>query len=433
MVPVHSLNKQEFKKVLIIDEQFPYHGGSRTEKFVKYLPQSEWKSIILTNSENKQNYLIKDSQEPSNHNGFTLYRTSSIPNFFVLKKFNLERFAGILNGLFFIPDINVAWLPFAIIKGAQIIEKEKPEIIYSSSPREGVHLIAYFLKKKSGLPWVADFRDLWTLYKGRYKPLTIFHDAINTYIEKKIYRKWSDVVIANTPENKEIICKNFKARYEKIHVITNGYDPDDAEIGSKKNIKSQHFKVGFIGDLEKPALCYDSFLKAFASATQRRKNFKLMIWTKNPGRLMRLIKKYNAVNNSIEFMPYVPHKQCLRELQRVDILLVLLGKKYPHVVPQKLYNYLGLQIPILGIVPEYSRAAKIIRTSRCGFIVSPDDPSRITDNLIQLNNKWLNGNLKIEADQEILFKYRRDILAKKLARIFNATSRNEERSIPSKE
>ena len=52
-------NRKSYKKVLIIDEQFPYHGGSRTEKFVKYLPKYGWKSIVLTNSENIHNYFSK--------------------------------------------------------------------------------------------------------------------------------------------------------------------------------------------------------------------------------------------------------------------------------------------------------------------------------------------------------------------------------------
>ena len=36
------------KKVLIIDERFPSTGGSRTEKFVKFLPKFGWEPLILT-------------------------------------------------------------------------------------------------------------------------------------------------------------------------------------------------------------------------------------------------------------------------------------------------------------------------------------------------------------------------------------------------
>jgi glycosyltransferase involved in cell wall biosynthesis len=373
----------------------------------------------LSNSENTRNYFSIENQENNSSNGFKLCQTKSIPNFFILKKFRLERMAGILNSLFFIPDINIAWLPFAIKKGMQIIDKEKPEIIYSSSPREGVHLIAYILKKKSGLPWVADFRDLWTLYEGRYNPLTFIHNTINTYIEKKIYCQWSDIVIANTSENRKIMSKYFKVDSNKISVITNGYDHDDAIINKKEIKKNRHFKIGFIGGIEKPALCYDEFLKAYASAVKKEKNFKLMIWAKKSDRLIRLIKKYSGVIDNVEFKPYVPHQQCLSELQQVDVLLVLLAKNYPYVVPQKLYNYLGLRKPIFGIVPDFSRVAKIIRECKCGTIVSPDNINSITDKMLELNTKWQNGKLNIEPHLKSLMKYRRDILTSKLATIFD--------------
>ena len=413
-------NRKSYKKVLIIDEQFPYHGGSRTEKFVKYLPKYGWKSIVLTNSENIHNYFSKEIQENNNSDSFTLCQTKSIPNFFLLKKFGLERMAGILNSLFFIPDINIAWLPFAIKKGREIIDKEKPDIIYSSSPREGVHLIAYLLKKRSKLPWVADFRDLWTLYEGRYKPLTFIHNAINTYIEKTIYREWSDIVIANTLENKKIISQNFKVDSSKIRVITNGYDPDDAKINKREIKKNRHFKIGFIGGIEKPALCYDEFLRAYACTIKKNKNIKLILWTQKSDRLIRLIKKYDSVIENIEFKPYVPHQQCLIELNQVDSLLVLLKKNYPHVVPQKLYNYLGLKIPILGIVPEISRVAKIIKECKSGMVVAPDDVNSITNAMLNLYVKWLEGKLKLEPHSKSLAKYSRDLLTEKLATIFNS-------------
>jgi glycosyltransferase involved in cell wall biosynthesis len=415
----HINGRKLNKKALIIDEQFPFTGGSRTEKFVKYLPKFGWQPLVLTKLENSGKQYAEKILSNYNHRTLKLYQTKAAPDFFLLNKFGLIRIAGILNSFFLIPDINTAWLPFAIKKGIKIINKEKPEIIYSSSPREGVHLIAYFLKKKLGLPWVADFRDLWTLYEGRYKPLTFFHHAINKYIEKSIYSKWSDVVIANTPENKKIIAEKFNVNTNKIRVITNGYDTDDVDLIQNKKCDNGYLTIGFIGGIQKPALCYDEFLQAFAYAIEGGKKIKLLMWSEKSDRLIRLLKKYKGVIDNVEFKQYVPHQQCLRELQQVDVLLVLLAKEYPCVVPQKLYNYLGLKIPIIGIVPEYSRAAKIIIKSRCGFVISPDNIATITNSLIQLHNEWSNGTLTIKPRLEILFEYRRDTLTKKLVQIFN--------------
>ena len=411
------------KKVLIIDEQFPNTGGTRTEKFVKYLSKFGWQPIILTIDQREKNpffQFIIDSYETRK---FKLYNTKTFPSFSFLNRFKLERMAGILNSFFFIPDLNVAWLPFAVNMGCRIIEKENPHIIYSTSPSEGVHLIAYSLKKKMGLPWVADFRDLWTLYKKRYKPPTAFHHLINRFIEREIYCRWSDAVVANTKENKDIIVNEFKVESAKVNIITNGYDPDDIPILSDKNIAPREDKLilGYMGGLEKAAICYKEFLSAFAIAIKKESNFSLQLWAMISKKLNRDIFKNPIIKDHVVVNPYLPHQKCIEALRKVDLLVVLLSSGYEHVVPQKLFNYLCLRKPILGVVPSEGRAAKIIRNCNIGIVVDPNNVDGIAKSLLEHYERWRKKSIQPIKDSQTLKKYQRDNLTLKLANLFERT------------
>ncbi|MFH1674147.1 MAG: glycosyltransferase [Pseudomonadota bacterium] len=406
------------KKVLIIDERFPSTGGSRTEKFVKYLPQFGWEPIVLTIDQIGRNPFAEELLNNYSGPRPKIYGTKTLPNFSILKKFNLQRIGGYLNSFFFVPDVTVAWLPYAIEEGLKIIHRESPQIIYSTSPSEGVHLVARFLKKKSGLPWVADFRDLWTLYEKRYNPPTSFHHLVNTYIEKSIYLRWSDFIIANTPHNKAMLCKHFSVDSSKLEVITNGFDPDDALKPEQRNEIKEKMTLGYFGGLEKHAICYQEFLAGFERALRLEKGISLNLWSAISDQLKSDFQE-NGLNRHITLKPCVSHQQGMKELGGADVLVVLLANGYPHVVPQKLYNYLALNKPILAIVPPNGYAASIVQETNSGVVVSPDDISGIADSLTELHEQWRSGSFGIKVNDAAVRKYRRDELTRKLSVVFD--------------
>ena len=406
------------KKVLMIDERFPSTGGSRTEKFVKYLPGFGWEPLVLTINQMRKNPFAEEILTNYTSPNLKIYGTRTIPDFLILKRFNLSRIGEILNSFFLVPDRTIAWLPHAVRKGLEVIQKENPQIIYSTSPSEGVHLIAYFLKKSTRLPWVTDFRDLWTLYQERYKPRTFFHHFINCYIEKSLCQRWSDLVIANTEQNKNMIVSNFKVDPHKIEVITNGFDPDDAIEVKTHQERQKKMILGYLGAFEKTAICYREFLTGLANAIQYEKRFSVKLWSPTSDPLLSDIKKHNLTDH-ITFEEYVSHQACMKAIGMVDVLVVLLESKYPHVVPQKLYNYLAFNKLILAIVPPDGYAATVIRETNTGIIVSPDDTAGITEGLLELHHRWQKGKLKIKVNYTVLQKYRRDQLTKKLANVFD--------------
>ena len=64
------------------------------------------------------------------------------------------------------PDNYAVWIYPAIAAGTKIIQEYGIRNIFSSSPPGSSHVVAYYLKKRTGADWIADFRDPWRKSAG---------------------------------------------------------------------------------------------------------------------------------------------------------------------------------------------------------------------------------------------------------------------------
>jgi len=60
-----------------------------------------------------------------------------------------------------LPDEHKGWIPYALSSADEFIRREKCDALLSIWPYSS-HLIAQELKKRHGLPWIADLADLWS-------------------------------------------------------------------------------------------------------------------------------------------------------------------------------------------------------------------------------------------------------------------------------
>lgn len=412
------------KKILIIEEFIPHTGGGRTEKFVKYLRDYSWEPIILTTRRNTfpfseevfRKYYPKDLQ---------IHKVFKFPSFYFLSRISLDSVGRFINKFFYFPDTSIGWIPFALIKGANIIKKEKIQVIYTSSPNESTHLIGYFLKKISSIKWVADFRDLWTLHPQRYFP-TEFHLLLSKMLEKTFYDKCDIIVTCNEPI-KDLISNHFNIDLSKINVITNGFDPEDYEVNFEKDLKA--FRIGYMGNFKvfgRGNLLLN-FLKAFSlfiSNIENKESNKIVLnlWSKHDKKVDEIIKELN-IREDVIFNSLIPHIEVIHQLLQQDLLILLTSTKNDILIKtestQKLLNYIATGIPILAIGAENGIAANIIRDTNTGFVCGSDSIDQIALFLTEAYRKWEEGTLKISPNRLEIEKYDRRDLTKKLAQIFN--------------
>ena len=415
------------KKALIITDRFPNTGGTRVEKFIKYLPEFGWQPIVLTRARSRKECRFYEVLR-EDFSDVNVYETPDIRNFHVLKKLGLRALSQPLNKFFFFPDTYVGWAPFAVRRGKAIIKNENISLIFTSSPPESVHLVGYLLSKRTGKPWVSDFRDLWlNLRRGnrQWKTPTWGHEKCAEYLEAKFLES-ADHVVANTEAHQKSMTGFFNVREQRVSVIPNGYDDEDFE-GVVSGANNPSLTLGLLGGFEGSSYSALSrlFLEALADANNRIKPRIRLVWCGHPlSPSMEETFCELGLENDFDYRGILSHGDAIKALAEVNVLLSLggTGVHWNSVVPQKLYQYLRFGKPILALAPSGSQAEKVVMDTATGWVVVPDDRQAITKKLKEIHELWRASKLSVSPNKREIAGYSRREQAGQLAAVFNKLS-----------
>jgi colanic acid biosynthesis glycosyl transferase WcaI len=91
--------------------------------------------------------------------------------------------------------------------------------------------------------------------------------------------------------------------------------------------------------------------------------------------------------HNVAFIPFQPYDDLPCLLAASDVLLVPLDREKSQLsVPSKLYHYMAMGRPILGLADGGSEIATIITEADCGVCVAPDNVKNIAEVIRALKN-----------------------------------------------
>jgi len=449
------------KKALIISYYFPPSGGpgvQRILKFVKYLPEFGWQPIVLTVKDG--DYPARDesllNEVPAN---IKIYRTDIFEpyGFYRLltgrkkgqaidvdniekgsKKKLADKLAEFIRATFFIPDARRGWKKYAVNAGKKIIDEEKPDLIFSSSPPYTCALIAMDLKrfaeKKYGkkIPWVSDFRDAWTDYLTTPKRWFLPKKIDKNY-EKHTLDK-ADLLTIVASGMKDDFDKKYPeiSKKTKYVLIRNGFDSEDYKninTGGKKNDK---FTIVYTGSMYGKRNPY-YFLDTIGELVNERKVDAGKIRFVFVGRMAGDIKEHinrSALKNSIEVIPYVTHSESIDHLMKADAMLLLIDEDIysKMILSGKVFEYLGAALitgkPVFAIAGE-GEANDLIGETKAGVVVPHHNPQVLKAEYLKLYNSFFENNNTFLPDKNAIKNYDRRLLTEKLAKTFSELSENQ--------
>ncbi len=211
------MNNKNKKVLMIAFHMPPFAGGSsvhRIMSFSRYLKETGWEPLILTVKPRAYAEVDESNYKSDLLKGSNVTRTFA---------FDVARDLSLLNrypGFLAIPDRWSSWWFSAFPKALQIIRREKPQLIWSTYPTATSHLIAASVKKMTGLPWIAEFRD------------PMYFECDSYHKLEKVSKKWLETMTVKQCDRIVMVtegaCSLYQSRYgipdEKITVIENGYD-----------------------------------------------------------------------------------------------------------------------------------------------------------------------------------------------------------------
>ena len=307
------------------------------------------------------------------------------------------------------PDPEVVWTPFARRKARQIVKRYGIDTVMVSAPPFSSFLVGNWLKREfPHLRMVADFRDDWLHFF-----LATFDFQKSSHI-----RRQAEVMERETVESSDRVVlvtnswvNGMRARYpevpaEKFACIPNGFDP--AAFAGFQARPHQHtgFVVAYIGTVysttsPKP---YLEALDALPEEVRARVETRFVGRITDEERPLLENRK-----SSMKVLGFMPQKEALRHAEEADFLLLTMTD--PDAATGKIYEYLATGKPILAIAPAGGEVDLIIRETRAGWCVSPEDPQAVRSLLIQAFDPSRKLLVSFNPNREAIKAYERPRLA----------------------
>ena len=252
----------------------------------------------------------------------------------------------------------IGWIKAGERACAGLLPKDV-DLILASGPPFAPFVLAERLSRKLRRPYVLDYRDPW------WTEVTRMIRGLQPLIDRLERRllAGSQAVTIVSPSWASDLNRRFKVS-SKVHVITNGYDPDD--LRDVKPHAFGHFAIVYAGIFYPPIRVVTPLLTALKrlamNGMPREWRFH---YYGGAGREVIAEAQHLGIEDHVKVHGTVPRADALAAVKGANLGVVIvssLEQGSPEIngwVPAKLFETLGLGTPVLLIAPPGTDAESI--------------------------------------------------------------------------
>jgi glycosyltransferase involved in cell wall biosynthesis len=431
------------RKVLMVSFFSPPQnnpGALRAGKFAKYLPEFGWEPIVLTvnrveglpqtlTPETEETNVLRTPYFDLRHplgwkKGISIRAYSSMYQTEGRSKHLREALLKIRPfHLYNLPLVDkllwdpMGWYPYAVKKGKEILARGDIDIILSTYTPVSSHLVASRLHRKTGVPWIAEFRDPWTLHPI-YRKVQPFQFLAEQW-EKRIIKGCELLVTVSEPWAEKLAEFHSK----KVTVIPNGFDEEDYQENVPLTSK---FTVTFTGLLYDPSSDPTPLFEALAelkhAGTISPENIEVRFFGNFTVNIPSSLTEKYHLEDIVQTYGLVPFKENIKRQKESSVLFVVCSTQEEHKgqFSTKIFEYLGAGRPILAIAFKGGVIDQLLQESGCGIVAN--SAAEIKEILV----KWMgefrqsrNISSYYDPDPEVIKRFSRREGTKKLAGVLN--------------
>lgn len=369
------------RRILMIAYHFPPMAASsgiqRTLRFVQHLPKFGWEPIVL-------------SADPRAYVQTRADLLAEVPSDVVVQRaFALDTarhlaIGGRYLGWMARPDRWVSWRFAAVRDGMRLIRRYRPDVIWSTYPIATAHVIGAELSRRSGLPWIADFRDPMVQPDCNYPSDPLTRKSYERIEEEALARACYSVF--TTPGAAREYAGRYPAAAQRVVVIENGFD-EESFAGVPNMVASREPLVpgrlvllhsGIVYPSERDPRSLFVALRRLVDAGKLKEGEVLVRFrATSHDDIIHAIAAECGVDGIIELCPSVPYREALAEMCRADALLIMQAANCNAQIPAKIYEYLRAGRPILGLTDPAGDTAAVMREAGLHSVARLDSASEI--------------------------------------------------------
>jgi len=327
-----------------------------------------------------------------------------------------------------VPDPMAAWAWRCYRRIVRRVERGEFDLIYSTYSPASNHLVGWLLKRATGMPWVADFRDLWTDDYNYQAPT--WRRSVDGALQRRFLNS-ADAVIAVTDSQRNILAGHAPERASRFYTIRNGVDLDDfAEYVDDPTQPTMHtpsgrFRLTYTGWCLSDRIS-DGLIDGLAAFVERNADAAATIELRLVGAVGEgVLQRFQKTGLDVRPTGYLDHDEAIKQMIAADALLLPIPtvRGGRTLMSGKVYEYLASGRPILAVGPTDGEALSLVRTCSAGITVAPESGA-VADALTTLWSRWKQGSPMPGCNRESLTPYTRRYLAGKLAELLTRVTSN---------
>ncbi|MFA9460967.1 glycosyltransferase [Thiohalorhabdus sp. Cl-TMA] len=458
------------KGLLVIASDFPPLTGTNTQRvqsFVRHLPDFGWNCRVVTQAVEDMGWI--DSGELEHIPESVIVDRVPSPDPFAVRRRRLgmrpldihaaeahrpdpgngphegKSARGliplgrrVISGLLFmaldygwyIPDSTRPWADAAVHRARGVIAEEAPDALLTSCPSYSSHVAGLKVKRRTGVPWVVDFRDLWVNRPGR-ELRTRFHALRDRRLEALVLQEADGVVVASPAWEEELVRRYGDWVRKKMVWVSNGYDPAKDPFSRVPNKGRERRGAGagirfvYTGAMDS-SVSPAPFLEALGLFKQRSPEAVARFEVRLIGhgesekdRLAAIVREY-GLQEQVAISGPQSHERCLEEQAEADVLLLFSAPCHQHTITGKSFEYMRSGKPVLAMLPETGIQAQLLRSANMAWIFDYRDTDGVQGIL-----GWLargSGSPRVNPNWEYIRQFDRRALSAKLARLLDTVT-----------
>lgn len=424
------------RTVLLVSYTFPPQydvSARRAAKLCKYLPAVGWRPVVLTRDwtagitdEDRRAYVLASQPDTlAELRGLTIvhapYRTrdnvlrrlherlggayaggrqtagpegnrhgaSSVWTPRTLARRSLSLFSPVFGDF---PDAFRGWVREAVPVGVQAVRRESVDAICSLCPPPTAHVVASEIARRTGVPWVAQFDDLFSFHlpSQRSRPWR-WHAA-------RAHRRWlgqAALAGAITPAMLEYVRRTYDVDGDVVMV---GFDPDESP--NVERSRADRLRLAYTGsvylDDHRPELLFEALERVLAALPAEERRLEVVFaGTRNDAELRARVSRFPTAADACVFIERLTPEATLRLQREADALVLFnytatASRHGTLSFPAKSFEYLHAGRPILALPCDPGGwGDELLRTTGAG--VTADSVSAAAAVLADWLRAWSSG------------------------------------------
>lgn len=395
-------------KLFLVSHNFPPTLGPESS-LVRLntidLASRGWQVSVLTTTMEHMHQGLDFGMLDGLPEGLEIIRTPSYDAVLRKKWPRLGRIILTLFHYYLVPEVFLLWLFSSVPEGKRWLAANGPAILYSRATKNVSNIAAGFLKRATGMPWVAHFSDPWV-----GDPLNAFQRWIARQLEGRVFRDADAVVIVGQKLADHILRLYPWARH-KVHIIPHGYAPlaeKPAPVQGAGTRPLNMIQAGsFLPGYREPDKLFEGL--AILNARKPLAGRLKATFVGEDTKLYQDLANRLGIADVVELLSSVPYKQCQQMIAASDLLLVIdtpgAGGIY---LPTKLIEYLAHEKPVLALAEPESTIHEVVKECDLAF-ADQNNPEEIANTMEKLLAQWESGSWAVsEASKEGAARYRID-------------------------